>query len=302
MFKDVSVAELSSFASQYPGDIEGMFSNKDLYFSGETIKTFYYTKKTTPRIFIELYDPVNKRWIFKHSFEISGSKGNYKSCDPRMGCDWSDFFNFIIPKHWPSSMYRIRFLNSKEKTVRYHFVVANKQPKSKALYIFDLQTPCAYNFYGGASYYLGLDNERKVNYKKAIKDKYSCRRPQLMGTTNKDQKIYTWNMTNKNRYEPFEGVPFLSEISKENNLDFYAFDPNSKIDIELLKKYSVVVINGSFEYVTKEQTLALKNYVLAGGRVLLNAREYSYGIVKKVGDGVFKVLNNRHTIKHAANA
>ena len=159
-----------------------------------TVKLLHYSFRGKPypddkieNILVENFStfPILNRNSLTTVMTLNKIKGNSPAqyCDPSTGCNWKRSFSIKVPEQWPSGRYFVEFPVKFSKEKRYiSFIVAERKPSSNLLFIFDTQTPAAYNFYAGGSFYAYFSGDKK--YKSGNSKILSFQRPVVTGGYN----------------------------------------------------------------------------------------------------------------------
>ncbi len=288
---------LPRMSETFPKFTEGIYTNKYTYFPGDEIQFHVFVKRDFFSPSIEVLDLRKRIWKAVHEFtKIKAPEIGqpFRHCSASDGCRWANPIRFTIPRNWNSGIYRFVFQNSHSEKRIGHFIIATKDPQNSLLYFVDFQTPCAYNLYGNASFYSTILNDG--TWISSGSNSYSCRRPLVVGSKKKDGKAHLYQP--KIEKLPWIWTPqFLLDISEKVEMDFAAIEPATPKKKELLKQYEAIVLNGSLEYLSQVQISPFKHYVTGGGKLIMNAREYGYGMVELDSqNGKMKFIGNRHTL------
>ena len=222
----------------------------------------------------------------------------------RVGCNWPISHRWRLAADTPSGFYRIKASCSRPdgtSFVQHHFFVVRptKQTrKGPLLHVLPTATWTAYNDWGGANHYAGIDGQTQDQPSPCL----SLQRPWTRGLVwlPENAPRFCTPVQQPNtppRYEAKEwayahGFGFFyassgwaqydRHFAVWAELEGYAFDTITQTDLhyhpEILSDYRCVVIVGHDEYWTREMRLAIEEFVLQGGNLARLGANFSWQI------------------------
>ncbi|WP_137392169.1 N,N-dimethylformamidase beta subunit family domain-containing protein [Rhodoligotrophos defluvii] len=210
----------------------------------------------------------------------------------RAGCGWPVAYRWRIPEDMPSGFYRM--VSRCERPdgshfVQDHFFVVRPkpgQPTAKLLMLLPTATYEAYNDWGGANHYIGIDGPNGDQASPILSQLRPWTRgmvwhapdsPRLCSPMRRFGQPPTYHMkewTYAHGYGFFCHAAGWAQFDRHFAVwaerEGYAFDMITQTDLhyrpELLDAYPALVVVGHDEYWSREMRLAVEAYVERGGR------------------------------------
>ena len=163
------------------------------------------------------------------------------------GCGWPATFEFTIPEHWQSGVYRTTLsLDESDKPVRSRglFVVRSAEPGKRSRILLQLATNTynAYTNWGGHSLYSYHDRDglqgHRVSFDRPIAPQFA-----------------KWEL------------PFVRWAESKGHVLDYAVNSDLEFHPEILEHYRLVLSVGHDEYWSAPMRDHLERYIAAGGNV-----------------------------------
>jgi N,N-dimethylformamidase len=186
--------------------------------------------------------------------QIQGERQDYAKYADRYGANWKTTFRFTIPKNWKTGMYAARLYDQTDNEFYVTFVVREPHSQAKIAVLSSTNTWSAYNNWAGASLYRYNIND---DLKPTIASLLSMARP--------------------NRAATPEGIPghlasaeklTLAWLEKEKIAYNLITDWDLHHQPDLLKNYSILIINTHGEYWTGPMYDQLERFLKRGGNLV----------------------------------
>jgi N,N-dimethylformamidase len=186
--------------------------------------------------------------------QIQGERQDYSKYADRYGANWKTTFRFTIPKNWKTGMYAARLYDQTDHEFYVTFVVREPHSQAKIAVLSSTNTWSAYNNWNGASLYRYYIND---DLKPTIASLLSMARPNPVATP--------------------EGAPVhlanaekltLAWLEKEKIAYNLITDWDLHHQPDLLKAYSVFIINTHGEYWTGPMYDQLERFLQRGGNLV----------------------------------
>jgi hypothetical protein len=268
----------------YPEYSEGGYTDKRTVLQGDEIR--FYLANTLERFPARVLRATGylKFEVMRSIPSLTGNSPG-RRCTPEEGCEWDLTLTLTVPREWPSGWYRLEFPVGLSREPRYvDFIVAEREPSSPLLFIFDTQTAQAYNVYAGGSFYGRFDEEGRWSRgerKEIQATRLSWLRPVVRAHTYEQER----DRIRDPYWIPHEEEAFRAWLDERFDVAYASNDALTALGPEYLARYRAVVVVGTQEYWSNAQVRLLEAYVLAGGNLYLSAVEFAYGTVRFEGDG-----------------
>jgi hypothetical protein len=282
-----------------------VYTNAMSYAPGETV--VFHGSSTAPRFSLEIWrDGVTPDCVHAQD-ELAG---DFAPMPPRAykdGCAWPEVYRWTVPADAASGFYRVAAWCERtdgSRFLQHHFFVvrpAAGQPRQKGRFLFLLSTSTwiAYNDWGGANSYDGIDGPNGNQFSPVLSTQRPWTRglvwlppgaPRLCDPVPRaagDAPRYPtkeWAYTNgyAQYYASSGWAQFERHFAVWAEREGYAFDTITQTDLhyrpELLDAYGTVVIAGHDEYWTRQMREAIDRYVDDGGRVARFAGNFMWQI------------------------
>ncbi len=250
--------------------IEG-YTDKQSYDAGETV--FFYIHSRTPIYDFKLYRFGQTQDLISSFQRQDGSIQNYLCYAFAHGCDWDLTFGYDISSSLLSGFYSAEISNSFGK-FWVTFIVKAPSKNADVAVIASTNTWCAYNKWGGGSFYKNNIEEETYN-----SENLSFLRPNDKG--NPQLKTHLAG-SETHLLEWFE--------KKSIRYDMYA-DVDLHENGSLLSQYKVIILQTHPEYHSKKMYRALENFVRDKGNLMYLGANGLYA--KVVYDPMLKILETR---------
>lgn len=275
------------------------------YAPGDTV--VFHGSSTAPRFSLEIWrDGVTPDCVHARD-ELAGEFAPMPQHAYRDGCAWPEVHRWAVPADAASGFYRVAAWCERtdgSRFLQHHFFVvrpAADQPRQKGRFLFLLSTSTwtAYNDWGGANSYDGIDGPNGKQFSPVL----STLRPWTRGlvwlppgaprlcdavprAAGEAPRYPTkeWAYTNgyAQYYASSGWAQFERHFAVWAEREGYAFDIITQTDLhyrpELLDAYGTVVIAGHDEYWTRQMREAIDGYVDGGGRVARFAGNFMWQI------------------------
>jgi hypothetical protein len=232
----------------------------------------------------------------------------------KAGCDWPVAYRWRLSDDMASGFYRVRSIcRRRDGTdfVQHHFFVvrpSDRTRKGRLLHLLPTATWTAYNDWGGANHYVGVDGVNNNQASPCL----SLRRPWTRGIVWLPEGVprFCSALAEPNtppRYEPKEwayangfGFFYASAGWAQFDRHFavwaqhegYEFDTITQTDLhhhpEILDHYACVVVVGHDEYWTHNMRQAVEAFVERGGNLARLGANFSWQI--RLEDGGTKQI------------
>jgi hypothetical protein len=252
--------------------IEG-YTDKQSYAVGERV--FFYIHSRTPSYSFELYRFGQNQQLIYSENRNDGAIQNYLCYSYSHGCDWSSTFNYALSGSLRTGYYSAKIENENGSSW-ITFIVKPFSKTSDIALIASTFTWCAYNDWGGGSFYTN-----RIEEESPVSENLAFLRPNPSAS-------------------PFENSHLTgSELHlvkwlEQNN---YAYDQFSDVDLhespDDIKKYKTIIIQTHPEYYSQEMYSALLEYINEGGHLMYLGANGIYS--KVVFNPLLKILETRKT-------
>lgn len=262
----------------YPEYAEGGYADRRTVLQGADI-TFYLASALScfPARILQAVGKPGTAAHFRLVMDLGEMCGNSPDiwCSPQWGCQWKPTYTLTVPVEWPSGYYILQFPAQRgPKQRQVDFIVAEREPAGRVLFLVDFLTAQAYNVYGGQSLYGGF--VLSGAWVAALKaTQVSFRRPLLQSPSYADADRIADPM-----WTPHAEEPFRAWLADRFKVAYLSNDALEEFGLEYLKKYRLVVIAGVQEYWTQPMVDHLEAYVQQGGNLYLSATEFAFGIIR----------------------
>ncbi|OWT80424.1 MULTISPECIES: N,N-dimethylformamidase beta subunit family domain-containing protein [unclassified Achromobacter] len=275
------------------------------YAPGDTV--VFHGSSTAPRFSLEIWrDGVTPDCVHARD-ELAGEFAPMPPQAYRNGCGWPEVHRWTVPGDAASGFYRVAAWCARadgSRFLQHHFFVvrpAAAQPRQKGRFLFLLSTSTwtAYNDWGGANSYDGIDGPNGKQFSPVLSTLRPWTRglvwlppgaPRLCDEVPRaagDAPRYPtkeWAYTNgyAQYYASSGWAQFERHFAIWAEREGYAFDLITQTDLhyrpELLDAYGTVVIAGHDEYWTRQMREAIDRHVDGGGRVARFAGNFMWQI------------------------
>jgi hypothetical protein len=268
------------------------YSDKRSYVTGQKLRLFVSSNVT--RIVVRLYrDGLNRAVVY----ETGPLDVDFQPMPERafeVGCQWSETHEWSIPNDLPSGGYIVEILDAdatEASALGHHFVAirpSNYQKAASIALIAATSTWAAYNDWGGASHYYGIDKglfwgraarlstqrpwgrgqvwlpldaPRMMNAVRPegpVAARYDCIEWAALKGFSKYYASAGWATYERPFVRWLEGHGFSVDVYTQDDLHFSP---------EFLERYDCAAIVGHDEYWTREMRGAIECYTEAGGNV-----------------------------------
>ena len=268
------------------------YSDKRSYTVGETVKLFI--SANVARLKVRIFRDGLKKEIVHEVGSIDASFQAVRDRAFELGCDWIDSLVWEMPATLRPGCYVVEMYDADtagEIALGHHLFFARPTPsadKARVALIACTSTWAAYNDWGGASHYYGLDNElfwgraarlssqrpwargqvwlpdnapRMMNAGRPngpMPASYDCIEWAALNGYSKYYASAGWASYERHFVRWLEAKGYVVDIYTQDDLHF---SPS------FLDSYRCVTIVGHDEYWTREMRTAVEQYVEKGGRV-----------------------------------
>ncbi|MCB0481871.1 MAG: hypothetical protein KDC83_10595 [Flavobacteriales bacterium] len=250
--------------------IEG-YTDKQSYEAGETV--FFYIHSRTPKYNFKLYRFGENTDLISTLDKDDGAIQNYLCYSYSWGCDWDVTMKYKLPENLKSGIYSASISND-FGNFWVSFVVTHPFKTSDIALMASTNTWCAYNQWGGGSFYNNtVEEETKSS------ENISFLRPNLAGHPYENQHLAGAE------------VNFIKWLEKKG----YSFDMYADIDLHThpgeITNHKVIILSVHPEYYTETMYNSLVDYVKNGGHLMYLGANGLYG--KVVINPLLKILELR---------
>ena len=282
--------ETSANDRKYP-EVFG-YCDEMSYAAGDTVRLHVTTTAAT--FDVEIYRDGPTRETVYRKKGIAGKFTPTAGDCYKNGCNWPVLHELKVPGNWRSGAYIVLLTIEKDGQKRQceAFFVVRGRGKAKIAYLLTTETWAAYNDWGGANLYYGIDGPQKD----AASPVLSFDRPWARGfivapanfpleTTVTERLLFEKELDHLHR--PIGGYPFMMGYSWSTSGAGWAVDNRpmaiwleengyeieylTQTDLEkrgdVLKQYQVLVIAGHDEYWSWKQRDAVDTFLEAGGKM-----------------------------------
>jgi hypothetical protein len=262
------------------------------YAPGEEVR--FHASSTAPSWTLQIYRDGLRPALVHEATEIAGAFTPMPATAYKSGCGWPVRHHWRLPSDLASGFYRV--VSSCARTdgsrfVQHHFFVVRPTGttrRAKLLLLLPTATWTAYNDWGGANHYAGIDGSEKNQASPIL----SLERPWTRGTVWLPEgapricaspppgpwaapryPMKEWAFANGfGQYYAASGwAQYDRHFVQWAEREGYALDMITQTDLqyhpELLAGYPCVVIVGHDEYWSHEMRVAIEGFVEGGGRV-----------------------------------
>jgi len=255
----------------------------------------FHSSSTAPRWTLQVWRDGYKPALVHEAKDLSGEFHPTPKAAYRDGCGWPVSHRWTLPANLASGFYRVASicdLGNGSQFVQHHFFVVTpadpKPAKDRFLLILPTSTWIAYNDWGGANYYDGIDGANGKQFSPIL----SVQRPWTRGLvwlppgaprlcdTPKRRPLEApryptkeWAFTNgfAQYYASAGWAQFDRHFVVWAEREGFALDMITQTDLhyrpELLAGYASLVIVGHDEYWTREMRATVDAFVDAGGKM-----------------------------------
>jgi len=227
--------------------IEG-YTDKESYQSGESV--YFSIHSRTPEYSVAIYRFGKTQDLIYTEDRNDGKIQNYLCYAYSWGCDWETTFGYKLPSNLLSGFYSAEIKNN-SNSFWISFIVKPTTKSADIALMASNNTWCAYNNWGGGSYYsLTIQEETRysenINFARPNKSGNPFKKNHLAGA---ELHLMEWLESNSLNYELFAAQDLHYNAAK-------------------LRQYKVIIIQVHPEYYTSEMYSALENYVNNGGNLM----------------------------------
>ncbi len=252
--------------------IEG-YTDKESYLPGETV--YFYIHSRYPEYSVDIFRFGQTQDLIFQEDRSDGKIQNYLCYAYSWGCDWETTFGYKLPTNLTSGFYSAQIKN-KSSSWWISFVVKPTSKSADIALMASNNTWCAYNNWGGGSYYSQTIREElryseNINFARPNKSANPFKKNHLAGA---EIDLMEW----------LEKKNFNYELFAAQDLHF---DPSK------LSQYKVIIIQVHPEYYTDEMYTAIENYVAKGGNLMYLGANGVYA--KVVYNSTLRIMETRKT-------
>lgn len=272
------------------------------YWPGDEVK--FHASTTAPRWSLQVWrDGLNPQLVHSAT-DLPGAFTPMPDQAYRNGCGWPVRHSWRLPAHMPSGFYRVVSTCPRADSlfVQHHFFVVRPRAgtrRGRLLMLLPTATWTAYNDWGGANHYLGIDGPAKNQNSPIL----SLDRPWTRGIVwlpdgapricadpvpapGTAPRYYMKEWAYANGFGQYYAAAGWAQYDRHfvtwAEREGYAFDMITQTDLhlhpEIIDDYACVVIVGHDEYWSHEMRTALEAYVERGGHVARFAGNFCWQI------------------------
>jgi hypothetical protein len=212
----------------------------------------------------------------------------------KAGCNWPEVHAWRIPEGTPSGFYRVASSCERRdgsRFVQHHFFVVRPTGgtrRERLLMLLPTATWSAYNDWGGANHYFGIDGSTEDRFSPVLTLQRPWTRgavwlpegaprvalgasPPPLAAPRYPQKEWAYSTGFGYYYCAWGWAQFDRHFARWAEGEGYAFDMITQTDLhfrpEIISDYACIVIVGHDEYWTREMRETIDRYVEQGGRL-----------------------------------
>jgi len=249
------------------------YTDKQSYFPGAIV--YFYIHSRSPEYKFNLYHIGSTEDLIESQTRSDGRIQNYLCYAYSWGSEWNTTFNYTLPTNLKSGYYSAEVKNE-TGSWWISFVVKEPVKSADIALIASTNTWCAYNDWGGGSYYANSIQE-ETRYSENI----SFLRPDAR--SNPQEKKHLGG----------------SELHLVRWLENKTINYNLFTDLDLhtspstIRNYKVIILQTHPEYYTREMYNTIERYVYNGGKLMYLGGNGMYA--KVVYNPNLKILETRKT-------
>lgn len=279
LFSDLTYSStMGHFSKNFPAYIDAAFAWPQQINPGTPLNIMVSESKDNIQIQLQILNE-NNGWDSVQNVANLRSSNKPEDCTVEKGCPWKPTWKVTNTKTLEPGIYRGIVKSGTRVFQPFYFTVTDFDRKTEVLYLQDINTAYAYNFYGGGSVYGHFDESTgKILRNSVQSDTY-------LFSTQRPITAFNNVFSLPTPKEVFPGKVFYS-IGKTV---FPKIQPilNSHFS-EVTKKHfpnlKLLIVAGLNEYPTPEFLNSLESYLRSGGLIIMSSNEFAFRSIRMNSD------------------